>query len=330
MTAQSLQIKLTSPEVSGAMERRFVHLTQPVENGMDETASLYDLSQMVARARSGMSAHTYKKDLCQAKVSATGIEVRLDFEVWPSSPELYYTLSSNIGAISHAEIIDEYTEFSLIFGKTDAVELDFILAEITSYYWETPCYTPSGVRIDNQEIAMDGLTTVRTDEPIFGVVRIKGKKIGARHCVVHNLINSYPIRPDEPIPDEGISADDLEKYWAYTDVETWNGVPINAEDTVDMTGLSLDNLNITITAKWTDVYGEEAVEAMTLNVPQCIQDLLSNCEGDLENFLGGGSSTSVCDLSERPEHTTVYVSSCSGKVLEERTTKDDPDTWCAG
>ncbi len=323
----SLQTNLTALSVTETTERRWVHLTQPVESGMDKTASMFDISQMIARARSGQSAFTYKKDNCPAGVTDTGVNVRLDFEAWPSFPTLAYTLSSNIGEISAPTIIEEYTEFSLIVGMTDAVELDFILKDISVLRWETDCYDKDWKPLaDTPEISMDGLTTVRVEQVVFGVVRIRGTKVGARHELTTELKKSYPVRPENPLPEEGIDAEDLEEYWAYTDVATCNGEPVDESETVDMTGLSLDNLEITITALWLNTAGKEESETMRLEIPQCIKDLLSACDGNLENF--GGEGTSICDLSDNPERLTVYTSGCTGKVLEERKSKDDPDTWC--
>lgn len=321
---QPLQVSLTGADVSDVSERRFVHLTQPVENGMDKTASMYDIAQMVAMARAGRSARGYKKKQCPANIEDEKIKVRLDFEAWPSSPNLAYTLESNIGEISPASIVEEYTEFSQTFGKTDVVELDFILSELTSYYWETPCCTPKGVPVPDPIIEMDGFTTIRTEQPIFGVVRIKGKKIGARHVVTHELIKSYPVRPDNPIPDEGIAAEDLEEYWAYTDVNTWNGDPVNEDDTVDMTGLSIENLSITITARWISTEGLEVSNTMPLTIPQCIKDLLEPCGPD-----GNGDYTTF-DLCPEDDDSplSVYWSSCTGKVLAEIEREDDENSWC--
>lgn len=307
--------------------RRFVRLTQPVESGMDKTASIFDLAQMIARARSGQSAVTYKKNQCPAGVTDTGVNVRLDFEAWPSLPTIAYTLFSNIGAVSPPTIIEEYTEFSLVFGMTDAVELDFMLKDITCY-WEIECYDKDWKPLMDVPLpAMDGLTTVRTDQVVFGVVRIRGKKIGARHRLTAQLKKSYPVRPDGPIPEEGISNEDLEKYWAYTDVATWNGEPVDEQDTVDMTGLSLTNLEIIITVKWKNTEGREETGTMPLTIPQCIKDLLAVCDGDLEKF-GGDDEIGICNLADNPEQLTVYVSGCSGEEIAVRNTGNNPDDWC--
>lgn len=328
----SLQTNLVPASSSTAgSAQRWVHLSQPVESGMDKTASIYDLAQMIARAKSGRSAFTYKKNNCPAGVTDTGLNVRLDFEAFPSLPDLAHTLSANIGEVSPATLIDEYTEFSMVFEMSDVVELKFILSEITSWHWETDCYDVNWKPLSDQpEIAMDGLTTIRCEQAVFGVLRIRGKKIGARHRLTAKLLKSYPLRPDEPMPEEGISAEDLEKYWAYTDIATWEGKPVDDLETVNMTGLSLDNLSIIITAKWINLDGEEETETMQLTIPQCIKDLLAACGGNLENFGGGAFSpgTTICDLADNPDQLTVYESGCTGKVLDERRTKDDPDSWC--
>ena len=298
---------------------------------MDQTASMFDVAQMIARARSGQSAFTYKKNSCAAGVDENGnVTVRLDFEAWPSFPSLDYTLEASFGFISPPEIIEEYTEFSTIFGKTDAVELDFILQDMSIAQWETGCFDLEGQPIYNQNIELDGLTTLRTDTKLFGVARIRGRKFGARHRVTTTLLKSFPVRPENPLPEDGITAAMLDEYWAYTDVATWNGEPVLDTDTINATGLSLDNLEITVTARWLNSDGEEETESMRLTVPQCVKDLLAACDGDLESFGAGGSGggTKICDSDDRENHLTVYTSSCTGKVIEERTTTDDPDSWC--
>lgn len=202
--SQSLQVSLSSASTSEA-GRRFVNLTQRAETGMDKTASMFDIAQMVALARSGHTAHLYKKDACPAGVTSTGVNVHLPFEAWPSSLDFDYTLTANIGKISSPTVLDEYTEFSINFDKKNEVKLDFALASIQSYEWETPCYTPKGQTLPNQVLHLEDMSVLRTDEIIWGVVRIKGKKIGAVHVLNHTLIKSYPERPGEPLPDEDIT-----------------------------------------------------------------------------------------------------------------------------
>lgn len=320
----SLKTSLTSATYD-VDERRFVNLTQLAETGMDKTASMFDLAQMIAIARSGHSAHLYKKNACPAGVTDTGVNVRLPFEVWPSSLDFNYTLSSNIGAISPPTILEEYTEFSIKFDKTNAVRLDFILKSIESYEWETPCFSPDGNTLPNQKIRLENLSTLQTNEIVWGVVRIKGKKIGAIHILTHTLIKSYQERPDEPLPDEDITAEDLENYWGFTDVNTWNDQPVNPDDTVNLTGYSIENLNITIIAAWKSLKEIEEHNSKRLEIPQCVEDLLKRCDGDLDRF--GGPGTSICPPSDQKQ-LNVYYSKCSGKVLEEREAEKDPDSWC--
>lgn len=330
VTDQSLQINFDNYAKSSTSERRFVHLTQPVESGMDKTASMFDISQMISFARIGLSAFSYKKNSCPANVTATGVQVRLDFEAWPSSKTLEYILESNIGHISSPTIISEYTSFSVVFGKTDVVELDFILESISSQYWETSCYSVDGEQIPDQIVTLDGDTTLRTDIPIFGVLRITGKKIGARHRVTHTLIKSVPFRP-ESIPDADLpeiedktQEETADVYWGYTDVVTWDNEPVDPLDSINLSGLSITNLQITIRARWVDTEGNEQSESMSLTIPQCVKDLLSMCDGEGEE---GNIGVDFCKKYHGKSYDVVYYSTCSGNVLQKRTVTPDDD-WC--
>ena len=332
MKAQSLSITLADSSSSVA-QGRFVHLTQPVENGMQQTATMRDIAQMIARARSGDTAHSYKKGQCNAGINDTGVAVRLDFWSWPSFADLKYTVESSFGEVSPPEILSEYTEFSIVFGLTDVVNLDFMLESIERYYWETPCYTPHDGAINNVTVELDGLTAIRASDKIFGVLRVRGKKIGAKHRITAQLIKSVPDRPDQPLPDEGITLDTIEEYWGYSDIATWNGELLDTNETVNLSGLSLDNLQITVTARWFDESGEEQTESMMLTIPQCVQDLLASCgDAGLEQWLAntGFGNTAICGSpgkdGDAPQ--TVYLSGCDGSELGKRPTKDDPDSWC--
>lgn len=338
---ESLQTNITSDAEDDGY-RRFVNLTQLEETGMDKTASMFDIAQMIAIARSGHSAHLYKKDACPAGVTDTGVNVRLVFESWPSALDFDYTLSSNIGVISPPTVLEEYTEFSIKFDKTNFVRLDFVLKSIESYEWETPCFASDGSTLPTQVLRLEDLSILHVDATIWGVVRIKGKKIGAMHELSHTLIKSYPDKPDEPLPEEGITAEDLGEYWGLTDVETWNGEPVNQDDTVNLTGYSVENLNITVTATWIgpdpvigydyaedpedleDHEGIEEYNSLRLEIPQCVVDLLKNCDGDLDNFAGPG--VGMCWPVD--DQLNVYYSGCTGKVLDVRNKKDDQDSWC--
>lgn len=324
---QSLQINLLRVEDFGDGEV-FVHLTQREENGMDRTASVADISQMTTRAKSGQSAHLYRKNSCPATIDSNGnIDVSLNFYAWPSSLDLDYKLTSNIGDISDPIIVDEFVEFSIVFDMVRTVDLDFMLTDVTSVYWETPCYNNKGEELYNQNIELDGLTRLRTDNILFGVARVYGRRVVAKYKLTTKLIKSQPDRPAEAVPEDDITYAGLDGYWQHTDVSTWNGEPVDTGETSDRTGLSIDNLDITIKVKWFEG-DEEMSETLRLEIPQCTKDLLSMCDGDPEKVTDG-EGTKICDLADRPEQFTVYISSCTGKVLEVRKTREDPDSWCS-
>ncbi len=310
-------------------ENRWVHLTQPIESGMDKTASMYDISQMVARARAGQSASTYKKNQCAVVVSSNSITITLEFSSWPSSIPLEYIVEASLGTLSPKIYSYEYTEFSIVFGKTDAVELDFVLHSTASFTWETSCWSVDGLLLKNQDVTLDG-TTLRTEVPVFGVLRVIGRKLGFNHTVTCKLVPSIAEKPIAP--DSNTTVQEFIDYFKPTDLGTWDGIPVNPDTTTNTSGYSITNLSVDITAKWLTAEGEEQKEVMRLNIPQCMKDLLSTCDGDLESFNNfedtfDGESTHICDNPEG--NLTVYVSDCSGRVLAERLTATDPDGWCA-
>lgn len=368
MSETSLTISFTGDSQSATVEDRFVHLEQIDDDGSRDTVSMYDIQQMVARAKAGMSARTYKLSDCAAYIDGQSVVVDFDFYVWPSSIDLLHTISSSIGEVSPPEIIDKSVEFSVTFEMSDVVEFDFMLSEITSYSWETGCYDADGQGVEPGELVIDGMTTVRIDRPVFGVVRIKAKKKGAQHSLDVRLVKYVSAGADGSAPTE----DDFEEsgansfytyqewlstFYSYTDIYTWNGID-PPDESINLTGLKITSLNATVTAHWVDINGDEVTESLTMEVPQCVEDLLTMCgdgdggDGDEDEILNPGGGLDVCgdaedECKERcdeqfPEddgkretcreacepQPNVYVSSCTGEVLDVRYPREDPDSWC--
>ena len=327
---QTLPISLTDPQSgSASAERRFVNVEQIKQSEMDKTASMFDIQQMVARARGGVSAKTYRKGDCAASLKDGVLTTWFDFCVWPSSMDLPHTLIASMGNISAPTIVEEYTEFSLLFGLKDVVELDFILKEISSVRWETQCHAENGDVVPDVELTMDGLSTVRASAKIFGVARVRGKKIGAKHRLTAELIKSVPEKPDEPVVEEGLTAEVIDEYWGYTDVATWEGVDgeemVVPAESVNMTGLSITNLDISVTARWIGTDGEEKANTERMEVAQCVKDLLAWCEGDVEGIVD--SLTDICGGPDNEEIPRIaYTSGCTGKIIE--VVSGDDDGWC--
>lgn len=347
MTEAALTIPFAAAAGSTATpERRFVHLEQIKHDQSRETVTMYDLQQMVARARSGMSARTYKPPACPAYIEGNSLVSWFDFYSWPSHLTLPHTIKASLGEVSPPKIVEKPVEFSTTFELSDTVEFDFMLTQITSFAWETPCYDSLGRVVDDVDLSMDGLTTLRASSPIFGVVRIKGKKKGGQHELNVRLVKMVPVRPDGELPTEEEWEESganefytyqewLDQYYGFTDAVTWDGDDSVPKEPVNMTGLSITNLQATVTALWWDGGKTEETESLRMEIPQCLQDLLRACgidtDGDgIPDYWGPGTGQQIFDMCDQGEESpwNVYVSGCTGKELLAVKQNDDDNSWC--
>lgn len=347
MTDQSLAITFSNETETDTPNRRFVHLEQIEEDGTKKTVTMRDLQQMVYRARWGMSARTYKPTDCPAVIEGNSVVSWFDFYSWPSSLTLSHTIDCTMGSVSEPQIVEKAVNFSATFELSDTIEFDFMLSEIRSWYWETPCIDADGVTVPVEDVGtptMDGLTTLRIDTPVFGVLRVRGLKKGAKHTVNVELVKVVPVRLDGSWPseeefeesgaDESMTYQEwLNQYYGYTDVVTWytnlgseNVVP---NEPVNLTGLSIDNLQVTVTAMWMDHENEMQTESLLMEVPQCLQDLLSACNWYTDEdgqWILGRVIFKICPNYNIP--TNVYVSACTGKELTAIKADKDSTGWC--
>lgn len=332
-------------ETSGAGSREpFVHLEQIKEPQSAKTVTMTDISQMISRARMGLSARTYKPENCAGAISGDTISVWFDFYAWPSAESLPYAITASMGNISNPTVVHKPTEFSTTFELSDRIELDFIMDKIDSYAWETNCYDSDGKRIDRRpEVWLENYHTIRADRPIFGSIRVYGRKRGAKFTLTRRMVKTVPVPPDHDVPDEdAFHESGAGNYYSYAKwLATFFGRKNdNADDTqppVNLTGLRISNLQITVTAHYIGLDGEEKTESERLEVPQCIKDLLETCgtdtDGDgiidswdedaiLRNTLG------ICGQDDDPP-VIVYVSGCTRRKIGARTAgADDDGSWC--
>lgn len=350
MVDAALTIPFTADQAAtSTTERRFVHLEQIKRFESQKTVTMFDVQQMVARARSGKSARTYKPDDCPAYIRSNSLVTEFNFYVWPSSVDLPHTVFSSIGSVSAPEIIEKTVQFSATFKLTDVIEFDFVLTDIVSAVWETDCYDAEGQKIDVGEPYMDGLSTMRISKPAFGVVRITGIKKGAQHSVNVRLVKHVPAQSNGDLPTEeefnesAASAhytyqEWLSRFYGYTDVVSWNsrqGIETVPQEPVNMTGLSITNLQATVTAKWMGVDGEEKTKSLRMEIPQCLRDLLAACgvdtDGDgIPDYFGPGTGEEIFDICGDGDEpvTNVYVSACTVKKLLAVAQDDDESSWC--
>lgn len=336
MSNASLAISFTADRgLSSTADRVFVHLEQVVPNEQQNSVTMFDIQQMVSRARNGMSARTYKSPGCPAYIDGDSIVMNFDFHAWPSDPDLIYALTSGLGNITDPIVIQKQVEFSATFEMSDVVEFDFILEDIDSAEWETECYDSQGRVVDNVTVEMDGYTTLRASAVVFGVVRIIGTKRGARHTLTSRLVKSQAEPPSQQeFDDSGAGRyttynDFMGMYWPSSNIDSWTDVHGEEQtpppEPVNYTGLKLTNLKVSVTAHWV-VDHEEKTDQLIIEAPQCIKDLLAVCDGDEDKILSGGDRT-IRGGSGEDLPWNVYVSGCTGNFLVAIRPEEDESSW---
>lgn len=84
--------------------------------------------------------------------------------------------------------------------------------------------------------------------------------------------------------------------------------------------LSIDNINVTITATYKDEEGETQVEKLKLDIPEAVETALKLC---------GHKPDLICYQCPSQWRLDIYYNSCDGSILD--TNEVDPaedDTWC--
>lgn len=341
----------TDTEDTQTTERRFVRLEQIDPPESNDTVTMFDIQQMVARARMGISARTFKPHNCPAYINNQSIISQFDFYSWPSAVDLPHTIISSLGEVTVPQIVEKEVHFSQTFELSDVVELDFILTRIVSATWETDCHDADGKVVDAVDVGtpyMDGLSTIRIAKPVFGVVRIVGIKKGAQHSLNVRLVKLVPAQHNGDLPTEEAFNESgaanhytyqewLNLFYGFTDAVSWRNQHGDDEalgkDPVNLTGLSISNLQATVTAKWMDK-GEEKTEQLRMKIPQCVRDLLEACgidtDGDGVPDFWGDLPESVFKLCGPGDHNPlqVYISQCTCNVLAVIERDNDENSWC--
>lgn len=323
----------------------FVHLEQIKQPQIAKTVTMTDIASMIARARMGISARTYKPEGCAGAISGDTISVWFEFYVWPSAKDQPYAITASLGNVENPVVVHKPTEFSKTFELSDRIELDFIMDSIESYSWETDCWDADGVRVDEKpDVYLENYHTIRASKPVFGVVRIHGKKRGNKFTLTQRMVKTVPVKPDGSEPDEGDFNDSgAGHYYSY---DEWlskffgrrNEDDDGIQPPVNLTGLRISNLQVSVTAHYFELGGKPATETLRLEVPQCIKDLLEVCGVDTD---GDGiidswdedaifrSTLTLCGPDDDDPPTIVYVSGCTGKKIGTRSAGDDDSgDWC--
>jgi hypothetical protein len=252
-------------------------------------ASLKDLHDLWLSAATGKPARGIRTTDCPVEFVGSTIRVLLDFLVWPSSPDLKYSLSTAMGSIGSASKIVVPQEFSLFIDNRTEIDLPYWMEDVT-IYWETPTFDRNGTEIPTPTHVLVNNNVLRFSTEVFGSIRISGTALGYGYTITMDL-----DKPVESIPTP-------EDYSIYPeDVIIW-GVP--SAKTV-FNAPKIENLENTITATWTD-RDEAETEQLRLVIPPCVESLLKMCP-DMYQTL-----TLLCSTVATQQ---VYYNACTGEIM---------------
>lgn len=227
------------------------------------SASLADVAAMLTRAQSGRSAWTYLLDRCSvAQFSEDGaLRVTLACYVWPSRPDLAYTLTLPDGAIpGPISLIQDERQWRFWISGRGVLTLPWRL-EGARFEWFPgyPCVdafcqpvAPPAIHHEHARI------TVSAEQDVYGLLTAFGLACGFRH--------------------------EFTVAFGKLDAE---GSPqkIEAE-------------SLPVSVAWLDAEGEQQRAEAEVEIPQCARDLLSTCDNgqaiaSITVKHGGGGTVEV-------------------------------------
>lgn len=175
----SLALSLSNPGAMVDELPRFVTLEPVIPVETVSQATLVDIYRMFLRAQAGIPASTYRGDGCPIVFDGDLVRITLDFFAWPSAQDLAFELSSSIGDIGVAEIIELPRERDILFDMTDHHDLDFRALSV-NLSWQTPCITVDGVSIAQPPLVIAGHRIALPME-LFGVARLVATAWGHKY-----------------------------------------------------------------------------------------------------------------------------------------------------
>jgi len=257
----------------------------------ERNATLADMVQMFNRVVAGESARSYQLEKCKsATVKTDGtIVVTLQVYVWPSSMGLPYTFTPSYGSVSLVEVVSLEREIDLVVDGSSSVSLPWLMDTPTAW-WQMDCVNEFCEVVPNPTISVAG-AAVSLSSSCYGVLRVRGQASGYKHTLTMDFAKQGNVVADK-------LAD-----------ATWVGPTPTAAPS--LSGYAITDIDISVTATYTDGAGEEQSEILALNIPDCVKDLLEYCEDG--RLIHGTESVTVGD-TETPV-PVVYYATCTGNVI---------------
>ena len=163
----------------------FVNIEQPGIPNAQEAVNLSQIYRMWQRAVDGISGGLFRPGGCPVGFEDNFIHIWLDFEVYPSSPTLDYTLEANIGEIKDFAIGSKPKSFDIIFPLSDIYNLDFY-TENVDFNWQTLHYIKDSYITSRPEHRVIN-TSIVLDSVVFAVARVNCSAL-VHNYTLHILI----------------------------------------------------------------------------------------------------------------------------------------------
>jgi hypothetical protein len=286
MTRQPLTLNYTpGPDVAGVGS--WLHLEQIAP--VDEYANARDVYDMWLAASTGRSAQLLRSSVCPVEFIGDTVNIYLGFYVWPSLPDLAYSLAASNGTINPGQHIRQHREFSVFIDNQDSIDLPYFMEKV-SIAWETPTFDQYGASIPAPTITAAG-NQIEFSTEVFGAVRISGMAIGWHHLLMISI--------DKPITAEPENG----SVYYPSATEIYEPGPILTSD-------KISNVSSTVTASWVDG-AETKNEQLSMKIPKCVEDLLNMCP---ENWK--------FQLCWEFVDKIYYYNACKGEIMYVRDGQD--------
>lgn len=176
---QNIQVQLSGIEIETGQQ--WLTLEQEYKPSESDYVSPAVVNQMLARAVSGKSAVTYINDSCgYVKVLDGVVYVDLAFYVWPSSLDMDYSLSTNLGTISEGEYVEIYKSQDVVFNGSNSTQLEYLFSG--DYEFQMPVFLSNGTPTINYEL-IQGDSYFQFNRDVYTVLRADGIAKGFRHVI---------------------------------------------------------------------------------------------------------------------------------------------------
>jgi len=158
-------------------------------------------------------------------------------------------------------------------------------------WWQMDCVNEFCEVVASPTITVTG-STVSLSSPCYGVLRVRGMATGYKHTLTMEFAKQGNV----------VAAQ-------VADV-TLNGTPQVAAPAP--AGYAITSIDVSVTATYKDGTGEEQSKILSLDIPECVKDLLEYCEGD--RLIHQGTESTTIGDTETPT-PVVYYDTCTGNVI---------------